>query len=208
MAQIQVSSWSKLSEDGGYNASAVNIGINTEDIIGVETRATAYATTGVTNIYYNYKVNNKSILVLLIVTQAIGALGTGLIPVDSYTGFNGINNLTASAILINGEYIKKIQTRTSAYQTDGITDIGYNMPANSSFNDITLIVKQTLAQVITAATTADQSSSGVVSATTTVKGIVNQAAVQADFAGADITALKVELNVFLAKLRTSGVLAT
>lgn len=35
-----------------------------------------------------------------------------------------------------------------------------------------------------------------------------QAAAQANFAGADITALKVELNAFLAKLRTAGLIAT
>lgn len=44
-------------------------------------------------------------------------------------------------------------------------------------------------------------------ATTTVAGIVKQAAAQADFAGADITALKVELNAFLAKLETAGIVA-
>lgn len=36
----------------------------------------------------------------------------------------------------------------------------------------------------------------------------NQAAAQANFAGADITALKVELNAFLAKLRTANIIAT
>jgi hypothetical protein len=36
---------------------------------------------------------------------------------------------------------------------------------------------------------------------------VKQAAAQADFAGADITALKVELNAFLAKLRTATLVA-
>lgn len=41
-------------------------------------------------------------------------------------------------------------------------------------------------------------------ATTTVIGGVKKAATQADFVGADITALKVELNAFLAKLKTAG----
>lgn len=44
-------------------------------------------------------------------------------------------------------------------------------------------------------------------ATTTVKGVVNQAAAQADFVGADVTALKVELNAFLAKLEAAGIVA-
>lgn len=34
------------------------------------------------------------------------------------------------------------------------------------------------------------------------------AAAQANFAGADVTALKVELNAFLAKLRTAGIVLT
>jgi len=36
---------------------------------------------------------------------------------------------------------------------------------------------------------------------------VKQAAIQADFAGADITALKVELNAFLTKLEAAGIVA-
>lgn len=48
---------------------------------------------------------------------------------------------------------------------------------------------------------------GVPAATTTVNGTVKQAAAQADFAGADITALKVELNAFLAKLEAAGIVA-
>jgi len=44
----------------------------------------------------------------------------------------------------------------------------------------------------------------VPAATTTTNGTVKKAAAQADFAGADITALKVELNAFLAKLKAAG----
>lgn len=44
-------------------------------------------------------------------------------------------------------------------------------------------------------------------ATTAVAGIVKKSATQADFAGADITALKVELNAFLAKLKAAGISA-
>lgn len=49
--------------------------------------------------------------------------------------------------------------------------------------------------------------SGVPAATTTVNGTVKKAATQADFAGADIAALKVELNAFLAKLKAAGIVA-
>jgi len=47
----------------------------------------------------------------------------------------------------------------------------------------------------------------VSAATTTVNGTVKKAATQADFAGADIAALKVELNAFLAKLKAAGIVA-
>jgi len=51
------------------------------------------------------------------------------------------------------------------------------------------------------------SGAGVPVATTTVNGTVKKSATQADFAGADITALKVELNAFLAKLKAAGIVA-
>lgn len=41
----------------------------------------------------------------------------------------------------------------------------------------------------------------------TAKVNMNQAATQATFAGADITALKVELNAFLTKLKAAGIVA-
>lgn len=42
----------------------------------------------------------------------------------------------------------------------------------------------------------------------TARVVPKRAAAQADFAGADLAALKVELNTFLGKLRTAGVIAT
>lgn len=44
-------------------------------------------------------------------------------------------------------------------------------------------------------------------ASTSVKGLVNQAAAQSNFAGADAAAIVVELNAFLAKLKTAGIVA-
>lgn len=41
-------------------------------------------------------------------------------------------------------------------------------------------------------------------ATTSVAGVVKKAASQATFAGADLAALKVELNAWYAKLQTAG----
>jgi len=54
----------------------------------------------------------------------------------------------------------------------------------------------------------DQAIAGAVApATTTVNGTVKKAATQANFAGADIAALEVELNAFLAKLKAAGIVA-
>lgn len=53
----------------------------------------------------------------------------------------------------------------------------------------------------------DAGGATVPAATTTVNGTVKKSATQADFVGADITALKVELNVFLAKLKAAGISA-
>ena len=47
----------------------------------------------------------------------------------------------------------------------------------------------------------------VAAATTTANGTVKKAATQADFAGADITALKAELNAWLVKLKAAGIQA-
>lgn len=42
-------------------------------------------------------------------------------------------------------------------------------------------------------------------ATTSVAGVVKVAAAQANFAGADVPALLIELNAFLVKLKTAGI---
>ena len=61
--------------------------------------------------------------------------------------------------------------------------------------------------VISIAEQIDAGGATVPAATTTTFGTVKQAAIQADFAGADITALKVELNAFLTKLEAAGIVA-
>lgn len=43
-------------------------------------------------------------------------------------------------------------------------------------------------------------------ATTTGAGTVKKAAAQTTFVGADVTALKVELNAFLVKLQNAGII--
>lgn len=47
----------------------------------------------------------------------------------------------------------------------------------------------------------------IAAATTTNFGTVKKAATQADFAGADLAALKVELNAWLVKLKAAGLQA-
>lgn len=66
------------------------------------------------------------------------------------------------------------------------------------------VVKDTSGDPITSSTALE------VTVTELLKGagVAKQAAAQADFAGADIAAVKVELNAFLAKLRAAGVIAT
>ena len=49
--------------------------------------------------------------------------------------------------------------------------------------------------------------SAVPNATTTKAGVVKKATTQANFVGADNAALLVELNAFLAKLKTAGIVA-
>lgn len=61
--------------------------------------------------------------------------------------------------------------------------------------------KKTLQALIPAPTTPPGN------ATTTTAGLVKQAATQANFAGADAAAIVVELNTFLAKLKSAGIVA-
>lgn len=49
-----------------------------------------------------------------------------------------------------------------------------------------------------------QNMGSTAAATTSAYGTVKKAATQATFAGADVTALKVELNAWYAKLQTAG----
>lgn len=62
--------------------------------------------------------------------------------------------------------------------------------------------RKTLQRLIDEAVTA--AVSAVPTATTTTAGVVKKAATQANFAGADTAALVTELNTFLTKLKTAG----
>lgn len=50
--------------------------------------------------------------------------------------------------------------------------------------------------------------SAPVNATTSTKGIVNQAAAQANSSASDVAGLVADFNALLAKLRTAGIIAT
>lgn len=71
---ITVTSWTKLN--GEYNSAATAITINPANIISVSLKATAYQTTGVTEILYNNGFNNDERQSTLIVTEAVAAIIT------------------------------------------------------------------------------------------------------------------------------------
>ena len=58
----------------GATASAVLINVNR--IVSVKTRATAYLTTGITDVVYDYRINGVQFFVALIVTEARAAILT------------------------------------------------------------------------------------------------------------------------------------
>lgn len=51
-----------------------------------------------------------------------------------------------------------------------------------------------------------QTSTGIPAATTAVVGGVKKTTEVADFVGIDVAAIKVEMNAFLAQLRTAGII--
>lgn len=74
---IQVTSWNKLSYlPEQYTATAVTVLINPARIVSVQTRATPYNTTGVTNIIYEFPFNQMRYQVQLVVTETQAAILT------------------------------------------------------------------------------------------------------------------------------------
>lgn len=72
---ILVNSFQALNSDQpATTASAIYI--NPARIISVKTRATAYLTTGITDVLYAVPVNNSELQVTLIVTQTAAAVNT------------------------------------------------------------------------------------------------------------------------------------
>lgn len=72
---IAVTSYNKLNpnvELSGTTTTATVIAVN--KIIGVTTRATAYNTTGVTDILYSFPVNNAEKQIVLTVTETRAAV--------------------------------------------------------------------------------------------------------------------------------------
>jgi len=74
----------------------------------------------------------------------------------SVTSFQALNNVdgpatTSSVIVINPARIIAVKTRASAYRTDGITDIVYELPVNQKKYQVILIVEESAAEIITAA---------------------------------------------------------
>ena len=74
---INLTAWNKLSNNEQLvNPAATPITISVSRIISVQTRATPYAGTGITNVLYNLGVNNMTYQVNLIVTEAVAAIVT------------------------------------------------------------------------------------------------------------------------------------
>ena len=76
-----------------------------------------------------------------------------------------------------------------------------------SFNDLTDVPATFAPTIGTTATTAKAGNYTPPNATTSVKGLVNQAAAQANSTATDVAGLVTDFNALLAKLRTAGVLA-
>lgn len=76
-----------------------------------------------------------------------------------------------------------------------------------SFTDLTNVPATFPPTIGTTATTAKAGNYTPPNATTSVKGVVNQAAAQANSTATDVAGLVADLNALLAKLRTAGVLA-
>lgn len=74
---IVVTAWNNgLNASGAMGKTTKTIAINTKNIVSVQTRATAYQTTGVTDIVYEVPVNNSKIQAVLVVTETQAAVVT------------------------------------------------------------------------------------------------------------------------------------
>lgn len=72
------------------------------------------------------------------------------------TSFSPVSNpptagATASAVLVNVSRIISVKTRTTAYNTTGVTNVVYALPVNNTFAQIELIVTEAQAAILTAA---------------------------------------------------------
>lgn len=223
MALIKVNSWSVLSAQGGFHSSPKDISINTNEIIGIETRTTPYQTTGVTNILYNYQDNNMSSTILVIVTDSLASLttavGTSLMAVTSWDDIINQNVFaTATSILLNPKFVNAVRTLTNPFNTTGITDIVYSLKNNNDTKRYSLRVTETLDAVVTAGAgsggatvtwttlTGKPATFPPPNATISVRGGILQTPAQVNSVATDVAGLVTDFNALLTKLRTSGVI--
>jgi len=71
---IPVTSFSKLANQETSGTTTQTLYINPRFILSVSTRATPYATTGITNILYELPVNQASYQINLVVTETAAAI--------------------------------------------------------------------------------------------------------------------------------------
>ncbi|AVO24968.1 hypothetical protein KHQ84_gp023 [Rhodococcus phage Finch] len=115
----------------------------------------------------------------------------------------------------------RVTVATDPAFSNVVTSIPSEAGGPTAWNDITSkpaviaagatqAAARTAIGAVTVGTTATDAKAGNYTppnATTSVKGLVNQAATQANFAGADAAAIVGELNAFLGKLKTAGIVA-
>lgn len=77
------------------------------------------------------------------------------IQITTFTNPNAVatgtgDGLTASTRLINTNKILSVKTRATAYRTTGIVDVVYEWPVNEAVTQVTFIVTETQAALLTA----------------------------------------------------------
>lgn len=73
---IVVTSWTNLDYQSTENTAATAIVINTAKIISVKTRTVPFKTTGITDIVYEFPINQMRYQITLTVTEAEAAIVT------------------------------------------------------------------------------------------------------------------------------------
>lgn len=181
--------------------------------------------------------NTTLCLIVTDLLATVGTNAPGLISVGSWNDLlQGTVFSAATTVLMNPWNIIGVRTLDVPLYTTGITAITYAFKQNDSIQKYSVVVTDTLDAINTAAagsggggsvtwasitgkpttfapiigttsTTAKAGDYTPPNASTSVKGIVNQAATQANSTATDAAGVVTDFNALLAKLRTAGLLA-